>query len=421
MTEIITTCRFCSGPLIDVIHLGDKFPLAGGFMRSITEIKDEKLYPLSLVLCQKCHILHCKQVIDPDILFKKGYFYYSSSIPFLVSHFSSLAEKISEMYTGSEPPVVVEIGCNDGVLLKPLVDKGCKVIGVDPSATVRKLLENPSYEIYNDYLTEEIVQKILCKHPDGCDLFVSSNSFAHIHDMKTILRCMKKLLKPEGRAIIEVHYAKNIITDFHFDFIYHEHLHYFTVSSFSRIAEMYDFSLVDVEFIPVHGGSIRVYLSNRGGQQPPEKVQEIIDQENKEFLNEEKTYFSFSEKILEWKEEFLQLLSVYRQQGRKIYGYGSSGRANIICVLAGIILDDIFDDSPAKISSITPMFHQTIKSTQSLIPCQGDVFVILAWPYQEDICRKIKDIYLQAGIEIPVMVIPLPKICVKKIDGIKNV
>jgi len=158
--EIITFCRFCNRNLRDVVHLGDDFPLAGGFMRNPCEIKDEVLYPLSLSLCPSCCLLTCKQVISADVLFKKGYFYYSSRIPFLVKHFSELAETIVSKSVIPNP-IVVEIGCNDGVLLKPLKALNCTVIGIDPSQTVLSLLSDPEYEIYNDYISQDIVSKIL--------------------------------------------------------------------------------------------------------------------------------------------------------------------------------------------------------------------------------------------------------------------
>jgi len=397
----VTNCRFCQHKLEDVIHLGDKFPLAGGFMRQESEIKQEELFPLTLSLCPQCCLLHCKQSINPDKLFKQGYFYYSSKIPFLVQHFQQLADKIGKELVVSNNFTAVEIGCNDGVLLRPL-SKYCRVIGVDPSDTVKNLIQD-GFEIYNDYLSGSIAQSIVNKHGQ-IDLFISCNSFAHIDDMKTVLTCMQKMLKPGGSVIIEVHYAKHIITAMHVDFIYHEHLHYFTTTSFYKIGLQYGYRLENVELIPVHGGSLRIHWKKQGYVRFPEplrdSVQAILQEEHELKLDSPSIFPEFSARLVKWKTNMKKVLQKYQ----RIYGYGSSGRANIICTLLDLKVDRLFDDSPMKVGSITPLYHVRIEDFADYTYTPGDAFIILAWPYKDAIVPKI----LQKGPAT--IIIPLPNI-----------
>lgn len=405
MSYIINTiCRFCDNSLIDVIKLGDNFPLAGGFMRNESEFNSEKLYPLNLGFCDKCILLQCKEVIASDILFKNGYFYYSSMIPMLKNHFEDYSYKIKSMYSNPEEIKIIEIGCNDGVFLRPLRERGFNVIGVDPSNTVNKCI-NDGFKIYNTYFDESLAEVIESEN-GKCDVFLSSNSFAHINNMKSIMNGIKKILKLNGLAIIEVHYSKTIIDELQFDFIYHEHMSYYNITSFLQIANLYDMSLENVELTKIHGSSIRVYLRNTKNLELPNNVKNLI--ENEKHLCDVNIYNKFNTTLLEWKKDMLYTLSKYN--GKKIYGYGSSGRSNIILRYLDINLDAIIDDAPSKIGSYTPVYHLKIKSTQEIIDNPPDVIIILAWAYKDYIISKLNNIY--KGIYI----VPLPYINVINSD-----
>ena len=394
--EINTTCRFCDNNTIDVITLGDSFPLAGGFMNNKSDFINEKLYPLNLTFCNKCVLLQCKEVISSDILFKK-YFYYSSMIPMLKKHFEEYANKIECMYKNPSDIQIIEIGCNDGVLLKPLSEKGFKVIGVDPSNTVIECINN--FKIYNTYFNEELADKII-KENGKCDIFISSNSFAHINNMKSIMKGMKNILKENGIAIIEVHYSKSIIDNLQFDFIYHEHMTYYNVTSFYRIAILFDMELFDVEFTKIHGSSIRLYLRNSNTNKISDKIMNIMNDEKK--LCDIELYKNFNNNLLNWKNEITIILNKFK--GKKIYGYGSSGRSNIIIRYLDLYLDEIIDDAESKIGSYTPVYHLKIKSSIEIINNPPDVIIILAWAYKDDIIKKLNSIYKGPYI------IPLPNI-----------
>lgn len=386
-------CRFCKKKLTLILKLGDKFPLAGGFLNSISEIHNERVYPLTLKFCSNCCLMQCGEVISSDILFKSGYFYYSSMIKTLVSHFRDYAKHLANQFTTDK--LIVEIGCNDGVFLRPLKDHGFKIIGVDPSFTVAGLIED-GFTVYNEYFTQDVVIDIIKKYGKA-DIFLSSNSFAHIDDMNSIMLAVKNLLKNDGYAIIEVHYSRSIIDQLQFDFIYHEHMSYYTVTSFYKIAKIYDMTLEKVEFTSVHGGSIRVYLKNTPQKSVSYEIQELIKKED--YLHAPNTFTHFNRRLTGWKTEFYNLYMKLKCEKNIIYGYGASGRANIFCRYVGINLDGIIDDAQSKIGKIMPVYHQRISKLTS----QPDYLIILAWPYAEEIIKKNTD---YKGV----FIIPLPTI-----------
>jgi methylation protein EvaC len=395
---IIENCRFCHSKLIDCIDLGESFSLAGGFMTDVSDFKTEKVYPLSLSFCNNCYLLHCKQQINSDILFKNNYFYYSSMIPMLVNHFNNYAENLAESVENTSKYQIIEIGCNDGVMLKPLIQKGFKVIGVDPSNTVKKCIDD-GLTIYNSYFNVELAEYIVQKHGLS-DLFLSSNSFAHIDNMHSIMNGIKKVLRPDGFAIIEVHYSKVIIDELQFDFIYHEHMSYYNITSFYKIANLFQMSLEKVEYTKIHGKSIRVYLKNSSQKELTNELNEII--KNESYLCRLETYTVFNQKLKEWKVSILNILKPFRKL--KIYGYGSGGRTNIILQFLDLNLEEIIDDAPSKINSYIPVYHKKIKSSQIIIDFPPDLLIILAWPYATDILEKLKTIYKGKCL------IPLPNI-----------
>lgn len=398
-------CRFCENALIEVFKLGDKYPLAGGFLKNLDrDIDNERVYPLSLSFCKKCYLLQCKEVINSDLLFKNNYFYYSSMIPMLVNHFNNYAKKLSNLYKPNNSNItVIEIGCNDGVFLKPLKKEGFKVIGIDPSNTVKNVSKD--IIVYNDYFCERIAKQIL-ENEGKCDIFLSSNSFAHIDNMMEVMNSIKLILKKNGSIIIEVHYSPTIFQELNFDFIYHEHMSYYNVTSFYKISQYYDLTLEDIEFTNIHGKSVRVYMKNNKSDIISQKIKDVLLEESS-FCKLD-TYYNFYDKIERWKFNFLKLYNELKDQSKTIYGYGSSGRSNIICTYCNIHFEKIVDDALSKIGNYTPVYHVKIDSSDILYDnnSRPDYVIILAWAYADNIIKKHQK-YLNNGGKF---IVPLPEI-----------
>jgi len=379
------TCRFCNQYTKDILHLGDYFGLAGGFLKDLGEA--DRIYPLTLSLCDHCKYIQCKQIIPADQLFKNNYFYYSSMIPSLVKHFRGLANWIESNFPKNTK--IIEIGCNDGVLLYPLFEHGYRdIIGVDPSQTILQVSKN--IKTYNSYFDSSTVDDILDKYGLQ-DLFISCNSFAHIDNMQDIIYNMKRILHPiKGKALIEVHYSKHIFNNKQFDFIYHEHMGYYTVTSLFNICKLNDLRLSYVEEVPNHGGSLRCIIEMKPTHIVPEHIQKWLDDEKMLFENE---FFNIYQKELyNWKNDIQLLITSLIAQGKKVYGYGASGRANTLLNFAEIMLEAIIDDAPSKIGSYTPIYNIPIVESNILYKDnKPDVVVILAWPYASYIINQHKE------------------------------
>ena len=210
--------------MISIMDFG-KVALAGGFLRS-NQFTEESYYPLRLFFCHDCNAVQVKDKVSANVLFK-DYFYFSSSIQTLRDHFIDYASDVTIRFLIPESATVIEFGCNDGVLLRPLADQNIKtVIGVDPATNIVSTINDPRITIINDFFTENVAQDIISKH-GHVDMVLANNVYAHIPDIQGISRAVHDVLSDDGVFIFEVHYLGNVINELQYDMIYHEHLYYY--------------------------------------------------------------------------------------------------------------------------------------------------------------------------------------------------
>jgi SAM-dependent methyltransferase len=426
-------CRFCDTSVEPVFDIGN-VPLAGGFLRTLDEeeLTAERAYPLSLAFCPKCYLVLCPEVIDAERLYKRGYFYYSSQIPSLVKHFTAYAADMRTRFPDAQS--VLEFGCNDGVFLRPLRAAGFDVMGVDPSAVVEKVV-GEGYCVYNDFFTASLAERIVAgEQPaaasaalaDGVeqqtnsggnvDLVFTSNSFAHIDDMKSVIAAIKKVLAPGGTLCIEVHYLRAIIDELHFDFIYHDHMAYYSVSCLDAVARLFDMRLVDVTTTAMHGSSLRAFIRNGTGEEVSgddgvagaARVGALLAAEND--LRDVDAFRNYAARVHTWRDEFQCVYRGLRAEGKTVFGYGCSGRATILCCYADIDVATVIDDAPSKQGVFTAKYHANVVSSHDALysdtTAPPDVVVLLAWPYAEPILRAHAK-YIENG---GVFLVPLPTI-----------
>lgn len=401
-------CRFCgSENLTKVIDLG-LMPLAGGFLKNKSEIAKEKLYPLQLAFCKDCFLLQTKQVIQGDILFKK-YFYFSSSIKTLVDHFQTLSAELRNKYPKKK--ALVEIGCNDGSFLHSCRENGFQIIGVDPATNVVSPLIKKGIPILNEYFTQKTAEKIIRKQGKA-DVIFSSNTLAHIEDMHEVFKGIKQVLKPTGVLVFEVHYLQKLLDELHYDMIYHEHQYYYSILTLKNFLQKHDMEIFDVQQIPIHGGSIQVWVQHQktGENKVLPSVKRIIAQEKKAGLDTTKTFLSFDKKIDTRRKKLIALLSQLKKKKKTIAGYGASGRATIMtnyCGLDSNILDYVMDDSPAKQNIYMPGVHIKTKSSKILqTKKRPDYTLVFAWTFIDEIKKRHTSYKKNGGT----FIIPLPNV-----------
>jgi len=406
------TCRFCQGTnLSKILDLGS-VPLAGGFLKE-KDFAQEKYYPLTLNFCRDCCLVQVSDIISADVLFKNNYFFFSSAITTLVSHFKDYAGEIHERFLKKmQRPTILEIGCNDGVLLKPFLALGVRAIGVDPATNVVKTINSKDAIIVNDYFTEKLAVALKEKY-GPVDAVVSSFSFAHIDDMIDVMKGIKLLLADEGVFVFEIYYLGTLIDEMQYDMVYQEHMSYYSLTALKPFLKKFGMEIFDVKYIPgVRSGSVRFYARNIGkrNEEVSSAVAEMLREEQKKGFDKVAVYAEYSQKINNTRAQLLSLLKELKKAGKTIIGYGASGRGTVVmnyCGIDGRYLDYVVDDAPAKQGFFTPGTHVPIKSWDFVKGSKfPDYAVLFAWAFTDEVLKKRQDYIKQGGK----FIIPLPEV-----------
>jgi len=405
------SCSFCSGSNMKLVIDFGEFALAGAFLKP-KDFLAEKKFPLNVCFCEDCYAVQVVNIISPEILFHE-YFYFSSSIKTLCDHFRNYATEITERFLSPLSATVLEFGCNDGVLLRPLADLGIKnVIGVDPAANVVSSINDDRVKIINNYFTEKVAQEVVDKF-GPVDLIMANNVYAHIPDIQGTTRAVKNALSDEGVFIFEVHYLGKVIEEMQYDMIYHEHLYYYSLLSATEHFNNYDMVIFDVKPVSTHAGSLRFYVAKKDSKKAliiSEAVKKLEKEEKIKAYNKFSSFQFFSERLADTKKDLIMLLKRLKNEGKSVAGYGASGRANTIMQYCGItndIVSYMIDDAPAKIGYFTPGSHLEIFPSSVLYTNNPpDYVLVFAWSFVKEIVSRNKQ-YIESGGK---MILPLPKV-----------
>lgn len=411
--EFITRddCRFCGEKKLTKILEFGPMPLAGGFLKE-KDFSEEKFYPLDLNFCRNCFLVQVSNVVPADVLFK-NYFYFSSSIGTLVTHCADFARETNERFLKDRNcPAVFEIGCNDGVLLKPFAKLGVRAVGVDPATNVVNTIDSKDITVINDFFSEKLA--LVIRDQYGCfDALVSSYSFAHIDDMISVMNGVKLLLKKDGVFIFEVYYLGTLIDEMQYDMIYHEHMSYYSLKTLQLFLKQFDMEIFDIKFTPgVRSGAVRFYarkINERGGEKT-DAVVNMAHYEQKKGFEKVEAFMDYAAKVQKTRTELLTVLDRLKRQGRTIIGYGASGRGTVImnyCGIDGRYLDYVVDDAPAKHGFFTPGTHVPIKSWEATKDSSFPEYSLLfAWSFINEVKKRRAD-YLKQGGKF---IVPLPEV-----------
>jgi len=389
-------CAGCDNNSFSIIYNFGEIPLAGSFPLEADK-NDIKKYPLSIVMCNDCKLVQTDTLIEPEVLFKD--YRYVSSVG-MQKHFNSYADWLVSKEGVKPINSVLEFGCNDGPLLDALRSRGIhNTIGIDPATNIVKLGREKGLNIENDFFNSEFV--VDNRWENKFDYILASNTFAHITDINSVVKGVEQSLKKDGKFIIEVQYLVDLVDKFQFDFMYHEHLYYYTVTSLNHLLSKHGLKIIDVERVPIHSGSIRVIATKDLNIRANSIVEELIEFE-KEYVD--LSNFSLSiEKSLSNLKTFLN-----NNKDKKIIGYGASGRANVVVGtldLDSTDVDYIIDESPERYNRYTSNGKIPIHPPSQI--GKADYILIFAWNFADMIIEKTKHL----GIPY---VIPFPQIKIIK-------
>ena len=374
-------CSSCNSTnFIEVLSLGI-VPLAGYFPTK-DQLEDEIKYQCNLLFCERCKLVQTDSVIDPDVLFRD--YRYLSSIG-LSKHFNELATILDEKYEVKNKKVL-EIGCNDGVLLQPLEELGAEVVGVDPAVNIVKLARDKGLNVINDYFNYKNFSSN--KYKNKYDLVLANNSFAHITDIQSVVKGIHYVLKSDGYFIFEVHYLNSLVSGNQWDNIYHEHIYYYSITALNNLFKQYGMTVVDFEEIPIHAGCIRVTVLNNNSSIPI-NVMDRLNTESKTIANSN-YLLDFTKNVKNHISEFNKQITELNNN-YKIAGYGASGRANMFCNLTNLdenIIQFIVDESPERCGRYIANTKIPIVDVETLKNSDVDLIIIFAWNYSKMIIDK---------------------------------
>lgn len=374
---------------IKFLSLG-KQPLANKYPASSADFKTEDFFPLAVFFCPACKNVQLGIVVSRARMFE-DYYYLSSVNPGLVRHFNKLAKNLAK----AKAKFVVDVGSNDGILLKPLKELGVKAVGIDPSINVSKIANDTGLPTIVSFFNSNAVKKVKVTYGVP-DVIVASSIFTHVEDPHFFIEDAKKLMSRDGKLIIEVEYIGNILANVSFERFYLDRVFYYSLTSLKNLFEAHDMHITDAEKIEPHGGSIKVTVQkNDCGLSVPSKRARFILEEEKKNLTPKK-FASFSRKVRGQISAFRSKLTQYKKMRLKVAGYGAPARVATICNFGKItpsLIEFIVDDSPLKQNRFSPGTHIPIVPAAHLKASKPDVLVVFAHEYFNDIRKKTRGKY----------------------------
>jgi C-methyltransferase C-terminal domain/Putative zinc binding domain/Methyltransferase domain len=407
-------CRLCGTTLHKtMVDLGMS-PLCESFLRPDQVDDMEPFFPLHVLVCEECHLAQLGEYVSPEHIFHE-YAYFSSYSTSWLAHAKTYCEMITERLGLGADSLVIELASNDGYLLQHFGPLGVPVLGIEPAKNVAKVAIEKGIPTIVEFFGEALARDLAAQGKKA-DLICGSNVLAQVPDLNDFVSGMPILLKPEGVVTIEFPHLVCLMQENQFDTIYHEHYCYFSALTIDKMARRHGMKFVDVEELPTHGGSLRVYLAHEGSShQVSGRVTDLIARERSLGLDTLDAYGAYAEQVKATKRKLLALLIELKNQGKTIAGYGAPGKGNTLLNYCGIgvdFLDFTVDRNPYKHGRFTPGMHIPIKPPEAIDEMKPDYVFILPWNLKTEIMRQLAHIGEWGGkfiVPIPQAVIIDPK------------
>jgi SAM-dependent methyltransferase len=385
-------CLFCKTPLRHTfVDLGMS-PLCESYRTREQLNQMEPFYPLHVKVCEKCFLVQLEQYVSAEHIFTE-YAYFSSFSDSWLKHSSNYVDMISDRLNLGRRNLVVELASNDGYLLQYFVKKGIPVLGVEPAVNVAKAAEQKGVPTLVKFFgCQAALQMVANGH--AADLVVGNNVLAQVPDINDFVSGIRIILKPGGVATLEFPHLVRLMRENQYDTIYHEHFSYFSLITAEKIFAAHGMVLFDVDEIPTHGGSIRIYLRHIEDDSKPltPAVMHVRERELAAGVTRMETYATFAEQVMEAKRALLDLLIRLRREGKRVAGYGAPGKGNTLLNYCGIrtdFLEFTVDRNPYKHGRLLPGTHIPIYPVEQIRSRRPDYILILPWNLKDEIIAQL--------------------------------
>ena len=380
----MSECLICKSPISPFIDFG-KQPIANGFVSQ--KNTHQYFFDMKVAFCPNCCMVQLVEQPDRERMFHENYAFYSSTSKHMATHFERFANDVIEKY---KPEFVVEIGSNDGIMLKHFAKKGIKHLGIEPSSNVANVAIENAVDTISCFFDEQVALDV--EEDDGkADVILSANVMAHIPDLHSVIKGFKTLLKPDGVLIFEDPYLGDILEKTSYDQIYDEHAFYFSLGSLTWLFEQHGMTIIDVSPQDVHGGSMRYTVANTGIYHVQNSVYDLVEKECQSGLYSQDTYETFKKNVELSRSRLLETLIQIKLEGGSIVGYAATAKSATVTNFCGIgpdIIDYICDTTPIKQGKLSPGAHIPVRPHQDFLDNPPTHALLFAWNHTKEIMEK---------------------------------
>ena len=400
-------CRICGQVgLNSILSLG-KTPLANALLREDQLGDGENTWPLELAWCPDCSLAQITETVPPEILFRE-YAYFSSFSDTMVAHAKTIADRLRETRKLGPNSLAVEIASNDGYLLQWYHKAGIPVLGIEPAQNIARVAESErGVRTISEFFGREIAEK-LAKSGQRADVIHANNVLAHVADLNGVVAGFAAMLKPDGVVVVEAPYLKDLLDHVEFDTIYHEHLCYFSLTALTRLFQQHGLTIVDVERLKIHGGSLRIFAAHTHSAEVQPSVLRLLNEEST-WVRDAKSYETFGNRVEALRSDLISLLDSLKADGKRIAVYGASAKGSTLLNYFGIgqkQLDFVVDRSTVKQGLYTPGTRLKICDPSRLVTDQPDYCLLLTWNFADEILKQQTQYRQQGGK----FIIPIPEV-----------
>jgi methylation protein EvaC len=384
----MVNCRAC-GTSVEAFMSFGKQPIANRFIAK-EEIGSEYFFQMDVGVCPKCSLFQLIQQPDPDMMFHENYAFFSQTSKGMQVHFEAYASFVKQNYLGADDPFVVEIGSNDGIMLRHFMRDGIRHLGIEPSGNVAEKAREAGVDTLSAFFGGELADRIVGERGQA-DAILAANVMCHIPDLRGVVQGAAKLLKPSGVLIFEDPYLGDVLEKTSYDQIYDEHVFLFSALSVSNTFAPHGLELIDCIPQPTHGGSMRYVLARRGQRPVSAAVVERLKWEEGRGLTRPETFTAFARACERSRDDLVALLKKLKSQGKTVAGYAATSKSATVLNYCGIgpdLIERISDTTPLKQGKLSPGMHIPVLAYEDFVANPPDYAVLFAWNHRAEVMAK---------------------------------